>query len=134
MEKQCEFNIVTNDGKNIKENIFSLTTESIEGKFEILPNHANSIISVIPTVTRLVDIEGEEKILFTSYGIVYIENNSIKFCCDCVNSPEEIDLERAIAAKDRAEKRLLEKNNVDIERAKEVLIRANARIEAKKYS
>ena len=82
----------------------------------------------------MVDIEGEEKILFTSYGIVYIENNSIKFCCDCVNSPEEIDLERAIAAKDRAEKRLLEKNNVDIERAKEALIRANARIEAKKYS
>ena len=115
MEKQCEFNIVTNDGKNIKENIFSLTTESIEGKFEILPNHANSIISVIPTVTRLVDIEGEEKILFTSYGIVYIENNSIKFCCDCVNSPEEIDLERAIAAKDRAEKRLLEKNYMNIQ-------------------
>lgn len=134
MEKQCELNIVTNDGVNISENILSLVIESIEGKFEILSNHANAIISTIPTVTKLIDREGNEKKFFTSTGIIYIENNSIRFCCDCVNYPEEIDLERAIEAKKRAEKRLLEKNNVDIERAKKALLRANARIEVKKYS
>lgn len=132
MEKQIRLNIVTNDNKNINENIISIITETIDGKVEILSNHAKAIISTIPTVTIFIDDSGSKKSIFTSSGILYINNNLIMFCCDSADFPEEIDLERAERAKERAEKRLVEKSDIDIERAKKALLRAKARIELKK--
>ena len=132
MEKKIRLNIVTNDNKNINENIISIITETIDGKVEILSNHAKAIISTIPTVTIFIDESGGKKKIFTSSGILYINSNLIMFCCDSADFPEEIDLERAERAKERAEKRLANKNDIDIERAKKALLRAKARIELKK--
>lgn len=132
MEKQCRLNIVTNDNKNINENITSIITETRDGKIEILSNHAKAIISTIPTVTTFIDEAGNRKSIFTSSGILYINNNLIMFCCDSADFPEEVDLERAERAKERAEKRLADKKDIDIERANKALLRAKARIELKK--
>lgn len=132
VEKQSKLTIVTNDNKKVEEAVVSVVTESDEGKIEILPNHTKSIISTIPTVTTFISSDGKEKNLFTSSGIIYIDNNSIKFCCDSINWPQEIDLDRAKLAEERAKKRLSEKGNTDTERAKNALLRAKARIEIKK--
>lgn len=134
MEKYSKLTIITNDNKKIEENILSIVTESEEGKIEILPNHTNSIISTIPTVTTFICYDGKEKNIFTSFGIIYIENNLIKFCCDSINWPEEIDLDRAKLSEERAKKRSSEKNEVNLVRAKNSLLRAEGRIEVEKYS
>ena len=133
MEKYSKLTIITNDNKRVEENILSIVTESEEGKIEILPNHTNSIIGTIPTVTKFVCCDGKEKSIFTSFGIIYIENNLIKFCCDSINWPKEIDLDRAKLSEDRAKKRLAEKNNLNTVRARNSLLRAKARIEVAKY-
>ena len=104
MEKYSKLTIITNDNKKVEEDIISIVTESEEGKIEILPNHTNSIIGTIPTVTKFVCCNGKEKNIFTSFGIIYIEKNLIKFCCDSINWPEEIDLDRAKLSEDRAKK------------------------------
>ena len=48
---------------------------------------------------------------------------------ESVESKEEIDIERAKSAKQRAEERLKEPLNIDVDRATKALIRANNRIE-----
>ena len=47
---------------------------------------------------------------------------------DAIESKEEIDIDRAKQAKQRAEARLEEPLNIDVERATKALIRANNRI------
>ncbi len=104
-----------------------LITSTIDGQIEFKTNHAPAIISTIPTTTTIINGSSKEN-LFTSSGIVYIKDNELKFCCDSAEIASDIDRERALQSKERAEKRLSEKKDIDIERAKRALARANARI------
>lgn len=105
----------------------ALITSTIDGQIEFRANHAPIIVSTIPTTTTIINGGNKEK-LFTSFGIIYVKDNELKFCCDAVERASEIDRERALKSKERAEKRLKEDKNIDIERAKRALARANARI------
>ena len=57
-----------------------------------------------------------------------VSNNIIDFIVDSMNYQEEIDLRRAEESKERAEKRLKQKDNIDVLRAEKSLARAIARI------
>jgi len=119
---------IVSPGKNVLEfEGESLITSTRDGQIEFKANHAPAIISTIPTTTTIINANNKEK-LFTSSGIVYIKDNELKFCCDSAEKSSDIDKDRALKSKERAEKRLKENDNIDVERAKRSLARANARI------
>ena len=119
---------IVSPGKNVIElEGEGLITSTIDGEIEFKANHAPAIISTIPATTTIINGSNKEN-FFTSSGIVYIKDNELKFCCDSAESALDIDRERALKSKERAEKRINEKKNIDIERAKRALARANARI------
>ena len=63
-----------------------------------------------------------------------IEKDEVTLVLNSIERVDEIDLERANAAKERAEKRLKEKSlddSIDVNRAKLALLRALNRIEIK---
>lgn len=130
MEKSIKLNIIAPGRETITEEVVSLSTAELDGKIEFLPNYSSVIVATVPTVSTFTTLNGDKKKLFTSSGIIYIKNNVINFCCDSFNFPEEIDVNRAKQALERAEKRLNSKEiNIDIERAKIALARANARLQ-----
>lgn len=133
MEKLIKLNIVAPGREVLTEEVVSLATTEGDGKIEILANYAPTIIATIPTITTYTTIDGNKKKLFTSSGIVYIKDNIINFCCDSFNFLEEIDRDRAEQSLKRAQERLnnKENNNIDIERAKRAEARAKARLELK---
>ena len=61
-------------------------------------------------------------------------NNELVFCLDAAETADEIDLDRAKKAKERAEKRLSDPSKYDVERAKLALARAIIRIDFKNKS
>ena len=89
---------------------------------DMLSNIQNHVFPFIKTAN------GEEKKIFTATGIVRVKNNIIDFSVDSMNYQEEIDLRRAEESKERAEKRLKQKDNIDVLRAEKSLARAIARI------
>lgn len=129
MSKTFTVNIVSPGKAPIKGEALSVITSTSDGKIEFLANYAPAIISTIPTVTILTKEDGTKKKLFTSNGIVYIKDNILNFCCDSFNWAEEVDMNRVEEAKKRASGRLSKNDNIDIERAKRALARANARLE-----
>lgn len=131
MDKVMELNIITPDREIITEKVVSLMTTEDDGKIEILPNHAACIVATVPTVSTFTTEAGIKNSLFTSTGIVYVKNNVINFCCDSANYADEIDRVRAEEAIKRADKRIKEKDNIDIERAVRAIARANARLSLK---
>jgi len=131
MSKKIKLNIISPGKETVKEEVLSLITESVDGKVEFLANHAPIIASTIPTITNFTKEDGSKLEMFTSSGVLYINNNEIQFCCDSYNWSSEIDVERANNAKERAIKRLKSDEDIDEERAKRALARATARLKLK---
>jgi F-type H+-transporting ATPase subunit epsilon len=108
-----------------------LKTNSLNGSIEILSKHIPMITVLKPSVTIFIDVEGKTNKAFTSQGILKVEGNEVRILCDAAEWPEEIDEQRAIASKTRAEERLKNKEGTDVKRAESALYRALVRLRAK---
>lgn len=134
MSKTLKVKIITLNNIVEKENISRMFINANNGSLEIMPGHAPMIVSTVPNITVLETIDGNKIELFTSKGVVNVEKNEITFCCDAVETREEIDLARAKKAKERAEERIKDSANNDVARAKLALERALLRIKFKNNS
>ncbi|MBE6054416.1 MAG: F0F1 ATP synthase subunit epsilon [Clostridium sartagoforme] len=133
MSNTFKITIASQEKSSMEYEAEALITSTKDGQIEFKYNHAPIIVSTIPTTTTIINGDSREEV-FTSYGIVYVKNNEIKFICDAAEKSYDIDTARAMASKERAEKRLEERKDVDIERAIRSLARANARINTNKIN
>lgn len=127
MSKNLKVTIVTPGKEAMSYEVEYLKTNTKDGEIEFRYNHTPIIVGTIPATT-VIKANNKLEYLFTSSGILYLKDNEVKFCCDSAEIYSEIDRDRANQSKQRAEKRLNEKKDIDIERAKRALARANARI------
>jgi F-type H+-transporting ATPase subunit epsilon len=84
-------------------------------------------------ISKLSTIEEEIRHLYAvSGGVLFYKDNEATLLADAFESEDEIDLDRALAAKERAEKRLdSQDSNIDDKRAKIALLKAINRISLK---
>jgi len=120
--------IVTPDRKFFEEEVEMVIARGVEGDLGILKNHT-------PVVTPLdigrIKIKQNDKVREAAIAGGYIEVNKDKttIITDTAEWPEEIDLERAKQAKERAEKRLNSESEVDLVRVQIALRKALNRID-----
>lgn len=101
----------------------------VEGQLGILPHHAPLITALQPG--ELVVRRGDEEIVFAvGGGFLEVVRNKVTILADSAERAEEIDVERALAAKKRAEERLAQRRAEDVDhaRAEAALRRAMARL------
>ena len=126
--------IVTLKKVAFSEAIKSVNAPGTEGYFSILVNHTPFVSSLkagIIKVTR----ENEETSTFSmSGGFLMTDGKKVILLADAVERPEEIDVSRAQAAKERAEKRLAERTpDANIDRARLALLRPLPRLKVAGY-
>ena len=115
-------------GEIYKNDINMLITRSICGELGILPKHANLLTALIPHVMRIKE-NGSEVQIFVSGGFMEVTPEKITILADAAEKPDDIDVERAKSAFQRASERLAKKNDdIDIDRAEAALARAKARL------
>lgn len=103
-----------------------------EGYFGIMANHAPFVTSLRIGELK-VDLEDETKFFASSGGIVEVLPHKTTVLVETAEEASEIDIERAIYARDRAQRRLTEKvPGTDIERAKDAWFRADNRLKISK--
>lgn len=101
-----------------------------EGEVGIYKNHIPMTMIIKPGILYITDGD-DQKVAALHAGFVEILKEQITILAEIVEWPDEIDVNRAEAAKERAEKRLSEKDpKTDIVRAETALLRAIARISA----
>lgn len=125
--------VVTPDKLFFEGEIDMLVARTIEGDVGILLNH--SPLVTILDIGRLVIKDGDErKIAACAGGYIDVRNNNITVVSDACEWEEEIDLNRAERAKERASKRLEDKRT-DTFKAELALKKAINRINVgnKKY-
>ena len=103
---------------------------SVEGQMGVYKNHIPLTTILEPCVVKI-HANGETKKAAVLGGFIEIQKERITILAEDANWPEEIDVERAEAAKKRAEERLNQKEaGLDVVRAEAALKRAVARIGA----
>lgn len=100
--------VVTPDKLFFEGEIDMLVARTIEGDVGILLNH--SPLVTILDIGRLVIKDGDErKIAACAGGYIDVRNNNITVVSDACEWEEEIDINRAERAKERASKRIEDK-------------------------
>jgi len=109
--------------------VVSLIVPGSEGYLGVLSHHAPLITALQPGKVTIRESETKEKTAAVSGGFLEVSENQATILADSVEFIEEIDLDRARSAYDRAKERMgLKSSDVDIKRAQDALRRAENRI------
>ncbi len=131
MAEKINLEVVTPKGAIVSEEVDIVTAPGFAGEFGVLANHA-PFLSTIKIGTLRYKKDGTEQELMVSGGFCEVSNNKITFLVESAERGHEIDVDRALQAKERAEKRLLQarqqQEKFDITRAEAAMQRALARL------
>lgn len=123
--------IVTPEQILFKDEIEFLVVPGTEGELGVLKNHAPLVASLKIGVLRYKDAVGTTKRMAMSGGFLEVVDNVARVLAETAERGEDIDVLRAKAAKERAERRLQQRTeDVNMARAQMALQRAIARIRA----
>ena len=119
--------MVTPDkGDVLSKDINMLIVRSTAGELGILPRHANLLTELLPHAMK-VKADGGETLVAIGGGFMEVTPEQITILADSAELPENIDVDRAKRAMQRAEERIAQyKQNVA--RANAALARAKARL------
>jgi F-type H+-transporting ATPase subunit epsilon len=108
-----------------------LNIQTAEGDQGILPEHM-PLVTMLKIGKMTSDEDGKRQTYAVAGGLFYFRDNTAEILTDAIENKEDIDLNRAEAAKGRAEKRLSGKDpNIDLRRAQIALQKAVNRINIK---
>lgn len=126
--------IVTPDrGEILSKDINMLIVRSTAGELGILPRHARLLTELVPHAMR-VKVDGGESLVAIGGGFMEVTPELITVLAKSAELPDDIDVDRAKAALKRAEERIAaykqttKETLIDIARANSALARAKARL------
>ncbi len=128
---QIHLEVVTPTGPVISDDVDIVTAPGYGGEFGVLANHA-PFLSTIKIGTLSYKKDKQTNYLMVSGGFAEVSNNKITFLVESAEYGYDIDVERAMRAKERAEKRLAQAQSqsekINRARAEAALRRALARL------
>ena len=111
-----------------QEGVDEVVAPGTEGQFALLPEHAAFITTLVPGELRIIR-GGDEEIMAITGGFCEVRNDRVVILADAAERVEEIDIERAEAARRKAEEALRERAElVDLAQTQAALMRAMMRI------
>ena len=124
-----KLDIVTAERRVYSDEVDMVIAPGAEGQLGILPHHTPLMTTLLPGELRIKK-GGEEVLLAISGGFLEVRPDRVVILADAAERAEEIDIERAEAAKQRAQQRLAQQRElgVDHARAEASLRRSLARL------
>lgn len=127
--------IVSPEERLLKDEVQFVVVPEITGELGVLRNHAPMIAALNIGVLRYTDANGAIKKMAVSGGFMEVNANEARVLAETAEIGSQIDLLRAKAARERAEKRIAAKaEDTNMVRAQMALQRAIARIKASEPS
>lgn len=132
MAEKFRLTIVTPDREFFNEDADMVEFNTTEGEIGIYGGHAPLTVIVNPGILTVTQGETVRNAALHA-GFVQILPEEVTILAEIIEWPGEIDEERAVAAKQRAEGRLSQHSaDIDVNRAQAALMRSIARINAAK--
>lgn len=130
MASNIAIDIITPDRVVYHDDARMVIVPTMDGFLGILPRHAPLVTGVKIGVVKIEKEGAEDLLISVGSGILEVRPDQVNLVVSSAELPEEIDIDRAMRAKERAEARLREKgaSNVDEARARAALERSVARL------
>jgi F-type H+-transporting ATPase subunit epsilon len=124
-----DLQIVTPDRLVVREQVDEVEIPGLEGYFGVLPGHTPMLASL--TVGELWYRKGQDKTYVSiAFGFAEVLPDTVTILAQLAERADEIDQERADAARKRAEERLAQaKGDIDYERARTALTKSLMRLQ-----
>ena len=123
--------IVTPDGELYSGEAKSITVKTSSGDVQIMKGHTDYLATLATGVAKLTLSDGTERKAAASGGFIAVSQGCVKVIATTFEFSDSIDINRAIAAKERAEEKISSaKNDEELKLAKAKLARAISRISA----
>lgn len=120
--------IVTPYGELLSEEVDEVTVPGSEGEFGVLSGHV-PFFTTLKIGMLIYKAEGQQRYVFINSGYAEVTHDRVVIVADSAERAEDIDIERALRAKERAEERLKKMEAIDVARATAALERATMRIQ-----
>jgi F-type H+-transporting ATPase subunit epsilon len=137
MAQQIRLEVVTPNGAVVSEDVDIVNAPGYGGDFGVLANHA-PFLSTIRIGLLSYEQGKKRENLMISGGFCEVSNNKITFLVESAEIGRQIDVDRALKAKERAEQRLAKAAQhdelINRTRAEAALQRALARMKVSKMS
>ncbi|MGJ7920754.1 F0F1 ATP synthase subunit epsilon [Neobacillus sp. LXY-4] len=127
--KTIKVNVVTPDGPVYDKDVEMVSSKALTGELGILPGHIPMVAPLEIASLRL-KTEGKTEYVAVNGGFLEVRPDQVTVLAQTAEKAEDIDVERALRAKERAEQRLRDQKqeNLDFKRAELALKRAINRI------
>ncbi len=128
-EHTYSLSILTPEKVAFEDQVYSTIVPGADGYLEVLAHHAPIMVLIQTGKLTIIDKNDKTHIYAISGGVLEVSQNNANLLVDSIESGEEIDLERARSAYERARTRLISQDkDIDLIRAKAALKRAENRI------
>ena len=133
LPKKIQLEIVTPDRLLLSEEVDGVTLPGSEGYLGILPGHLPLLTTLKPGVITY-ETGGRKSFMAVRGGFVEVLPDRVIVMAEKIEKPEEINLQEARAAKERAEKKLYSKEAINVDEAMADLLHAVSRIQVAESS
>ena len=132
MTEKLFLEVVTPQKAIVSEEVEIVVAPGSEGEFGALKGHTTFLTSLKVGTLRYKDAKGKERLLFINGGFAEVLPDKVTILAESAEYRQDIDVERATKAKERAQKRLSAKAaDTDLVRAEVALKRAVHRLKIK---
>ena len=131
MAENIKLEVVTPEKSVVSEEAQIVMSPGSLGEFGVLIGHTPFLTTLKIGTIRYKDAGGTEKYVFVNSGFAEALPDKVTVLAESAERRKDIDVERAKAAMERAEKRMAEdrsKEDIDFSRAKIALARAVERV------
>jgi F-type H+-transporting ATPase subunit epsilon len=129
MADKLNLEVITPERLVLREQVDEVVVPGLTGELGILPDHT-PLISQLKTGVLSYRQGNQNRRMHVSGGFIEVASDNVSILSDVAEKPEEIDVERAQRAKERAERRLASRGeDTDFDRAELKLQRALVRLQ-----
>jgi len=128
MENKLKLEVVSPHGPVFIEDVDEVSAQGTDGDFGVFPGHV-PFITTLKIGLLTYRKGGDSRFIFVNSGYAEVSPEKVVILADSAEKSEEIDVERAKAAMQRAEDRMKQADKIDFARATAALERATIRIQ-----
>ena len=132
-DNRISLDIVTPEKNVYSADVYYFHIPTTSGTIGVYPRHMPIVTGLDISEISIDDGSGTKESLFVGGGFLEVDGSKAVVLAKSAEKKEDIDIERAEAAKERAEKRLAERTeDLDVDRAEAALKRALQRLKIAK--
>lgn len=114
MASQFELNIVSAERRIFAGKVVSVRVSGVDGELGVYAGHTPLLTAIKPGMVKFTFEDNREEIVYVSGGFLEVQPNIVTVLADTAIRGDELDEQRILAAKRKAEEVLSKTNDVDM--------------------